>query len=383
MFSVVDNKNPNVAQLFGQFGEVTTLPTAAITAEAVKNADIVVVRSETRINSALLEGSKIKFVGTATIGIDHVDMEYLAKNNIGFASAPGSNSNSVAEYIVSTLLVLSKRYDLLPHEMTLGVVGVGNVGSKVAKYAKTMGIQVLLNDPPLARQTGDAKYIPLDDLMHADIITLHVPLTRTGPDATYHLFDTARIGKMKTGSILINTSRGSVVDGKALLNALCNKHLRTAALDVWEHEPDIDRDLLANVALGTAHIAGYSVDGKINAVEMIHQAACKFFSQESKTNLAVLRESIQSQKIIVPNANTNDLEVLSAVVHQIYDIRQDDQRLRKLLDGTISNVGTFFRKLRSTYPERWEFHHHIVELPPAKAHLSSVLQTLGFRVTIV
>ena len=279
MHVVVDKNNPLVGEAFRQFGEVQACATREITKETIHDADIIVIRSETKVTKDLLDGSKVKFVGTATIGTDHVDLEYLRSHGIGFSSAPGSNANSVAEYFVAAVLTIAKRMGFTLSGKTLGVVGVGNVGSKIVRNARVLGMKVLQSDPPLARKSANSSYLPLDELMQADIVTLHVPLTKTGSDPTYHLFEDSRINKMKKGAILMNTARGAVVDGNSLKNAIERKHLAGAVLDVWEGEPLIDVDLLSNVDIGTSHIAGYSFDGKLAAVKMTYSAACKFFGQ--------------------------------------------------------------------------------------------------------
>ncbi|MBI4419049.1 MAG: 4-phosphoerythronate dehydrogenase, partial [Ignavibacteriales bacterium] len=214
--SIVISKNsPGASDAFSTLGSVRELDSSEITAETVRDADTLIVRSETRVDRPLLENSAVRFVGTLTIGTDHVDLKYLKSRNIGFASAPGSNANSVAEYVVAALLTWADKDGIQLREKSIGIVGVGNVGRIVAKYAAVLGMRVILNDPPLARVTGDPRYRPLDELMEADIVTVHVPLTRSGQDATVHLFGTDRIRAMKRGSVLINTSRGAVVDSNA------------------------------------------------------------------------------------------------------------------------------------------------------------------------
>ena len=199
-------------ETFSLIGEVTSVSGRSITSEAARDADILVVRSITKADEQLLENSNVKFVGSVTAGIDHVDIEYLKNRDIGFSSAPGSNSNSVAEYVISALLLLDKKGKISLDGLSLGVVGVGHVGSKVVKKAEGLGIEVLQNDPPLFRETKDKVFLGLDELMDCDVITLHVPLCFSGVDKTLDLFDEKRIYKMKQGSVLINTSRGKVVE---------------------------------------------------------------------------------------------------------------------------------------------------------------------------
>ncbi|NQT84941.1 4-phosphoerythronate dehydrogenase, partial [bacterium] len=216
---VADENIPYVKEAFGSLGDVIPLPGRKIAPASVVDAEILLVRSITEVNASLLEGSRVRFVGTATIGTDHVDEEYLHSRGIAFASAPGSNANSVAEYVVAALLTTARRKNFPLKGKTIGVIGVGNCGSRVAKKAEALGMRVLLNDPPLWRQTGNKRFRPLEELFSADILTLHVPLTYEGIDATYHLVDEAFLSKLRPECILMNTSRGPVVDNLALATA--------------------------------------------------------------------------------------------------------------------------------------------------------------------
>ncbi len=382
---VVDKNNPLVAETFRQFGDVISLGTKDITRESVHDVDILIVRSETKVTKELLDGSAVKFVGTATIGTDHVDVEYLHSRKIGFASAPGSNANSVAEYIVAALLLLARRKGFSLKEKTIGVVGVGNVGSKVVRNAKAFGMTVLKNDPPLARASSDTSFLSLDELMNADIITVHVPLTKTGPDPTYHLFDVVRMNKIKKGAILINTARGSVIDGKALSDALSSGHLGGAALDVWEGEPGIDTFLLEKVDIGTPHIAGYSFDGKLSAVKQTYSAACKFFGQKENWALGKLLPKPVVERIIVPDEKVGDESnenMLYKIVRQCYDIESDDRSLRNISKVSEEEQRLYFRRLRAEYRVRREFSNTTVELPAPMSSLKELLTTIGFQVEV-
>ncbi len=246
---VVNKHTPYAVEAFEHIGKVTALDTNEITKDTVKDADILIVRSETKVDHTLLDGSRVKFVGTVTIGTDHVDQEYLAKSGITFVSAAGSNSNSVSEYITAVLLELAQNKGFSLKGKSIGIVGVGNVGSKVWRKVEALGMQVFLNDPPLQRQGSSYPLQSIEKLMEADIVTLHIPLTRSGPDATFHLFDENRIRKMKQGAILINSSRGGVVETDALKRALSDGHISAAVLDVWEKEPNIDTSLLELVSI--------------------------------------------------------------------------------------------------------------------------------------
>ncbi len=380
MHILIDKNIPYGESVFSTLGQVTALETGEILTAAVRRADLLVIRSETRVNAALLDGSPVRFVGTATIGTDHVDTEYLAARGIGFASAPGCNANSVAEYITAALLTLSQRLGFGLEGKSLGIVGVGNIGSKVVRVGQALGMRVMQNDPPLARQTGDARFLPLDALMEADIITLHVPLSRIGSDATYHFFDADRIGAMKPGSILINASRGAVVDTAAIRNALIEKHLASAVLDVWEKEPSINVELLSLVTLGTAHVAGYSLDGKVNAVRMIYHALCRHLEvQPTWAGWDRLPEPAAS-RISLPEQGGRREEILRRTVAQCYDIELDDRLLREMLAVPDDRRASYFMRLRTGYRMRREFFATMVKVPPTQREIGNVLRALGFIV---
>ncbi len=379
---VVDKNNPLVAEAFEQFGEVRALATKEITADSIRDADMLIVRSETKVTKELLCESSIRFVGTATIGTDHVDIEYLRTHGIGFASAPGSNANSVAEYIVTALLSLAQRKGIVLQGKTIGVVGVGNVGSKVVRNVKALGMIVLQNDPPLSRATGNSHFVPLDDLMDADFITLHVPLTTIGMDPTYHLFDAKRIGAMKKGAILINTARGSVVDSTALADALDRRHLGGSVLDVWEGEPAIDVELLKKIDIATSHIAGYSFDGKLAAVKMMYAAACKFFGEATKWTPKKSLPKPRVERIVVSETGDSREETLRTIINQCYDIQCDDRSLRGISVVPGDGVRSYFARLRAEYGVRREFYNTTIELHAALASMEVVLKSLGFNVVI-
>ncbi len=382
MHVVVDKNNPLVGEAFRQFGEVQACATREITKETIHDADIIVIRSETKVTKDLLDGSKVKFVGTATIGTDHVDLEYLRSHGIGFSSAPGSNANSVAEYFVAAVLTIAKRMGFTLSGKTLGVVGVGNVGSKIVRNARVLGMKVLQSDPPLARKSANSSYLPLDELMQADIVTLHVPLTKTGSDPTYHLFEDSRINKMKKGAILMNTARGAVVDGNSLKNAIERKHLAGAVLDVWEGEPLIDVDLLSNVDIGTSHIAGYSFDGKLAAVKMTYSAACKFFGQPETWTPGNSLPRPAVERIVVPPSADSLEDIFRKIVSQCYDIEGDDRSLRSIANVSQDDRRGFFARLRAEYGVRREFFTTVVRVPASMMALVDPLRTIGFSVEI-
>ena len=277
---VVDEEIPFGRDAFSHLGSVTLLPGRAMTREALREAHALIVRSVTKVDATLLADTNVQFVGTATTGVEHIDREYLAARDIGFAAALGCNANAVAEYVLTALLVTAHAKGLVLSGKTLGIIGVGRIGSLVAAKAPALGMQTLLHDPPLARATGDQRYQPLAETLQADFVTLHVPLTLDGPDATFHLIGADELAHMAPSSVLINTARGEVMDNAALLKALTGETLGGAVMDVWEREPSIDWNLLNHVTLGTPHVAGYSSDAKINGTVMLYHACCRFWGIE-------------------------------------------------------------------------------------------------------
>lgn len=373
---IADENIPYVREAFSSLGEVKILSGRNIDAHSVKDADILLVRSITRIDKNLLDGSKVKFVGTATIGIEHIDITYLKKQNIAFASAPGSNANSVAEYVISALLVLVNKFNLDLSKKTIGIIGVGNVGSLVAKKAKCLGLNILLNDPPLAKKTNYPCYLKLEEIFEADIITLHTPLTYEGENKTYHLVDENFLAKMKPGSILINASRGKVVDEKALIKAIVNKHLLAVVLDVWETEPEINLELLKLVTIGTPHIAGYSFDGKVKGIFMIYQATCNFYNINKEWK-PILPET-KYPYLEIDTHHKSEEQIIYDLVLKIYDIRNDDKNLRSILK--IQDTKSYFDMLRKEYPIRREFHNTKIKLVNNNTKLKRNLLNLEFKV---
>ena len=378
MVIVADAKNSMVNAAFARLGELRVLPTPEIRAENLRDADAVVVRSETPVNESLLEGTCVRFVGTATIGTDHVDLDYLQQRGIAFAHAPGSNANSVAEYLVAGLLVLSDRLKRPLEEMSIAVIGVGNVGSRVERMARALGMRVLLNDPPLARATGDQRYRPLEEVIGADIVTLHVPLTRRGQDATYHLFDASQLARMKPGAILVNTSRGAVAETAALGEAIRSGVLGGAILDVWEQEPSIDWTLFARATIGTPHIAGYSLDGKVRAAQMLFDSMRDHFGISAAWPAE--RGLPPPRHPSIALAQGAPQELVHAAVRQCYDILRDHRALEAVSRQGPEGRPDGFRKLRANYPDRREFFNSTVHLAGGAEILAERLSALGFRI---
>jgi erythronate-4-phosphate dehydrogenase len=379
---IADQNIPFVEECFSSIGQVTLCSGRQMSADLVKDADALLVRSITRVNKDLLDGSSVKFVGTATIGFEHIDAAYLAANGIGFASAPGSNANSVAEYIIAALLTLGKKHKFALQGKSIGIVGVGNVGSRVETKCRALGMNVVLNDPPLQRQTGDVKYRPLEEILACDIVTLHTPLTAEGPDKTFHLADENFFTSMKDGAVFLNTSRGRVQDEAALKNAMKSRKLSAVVLDVWETEPAVDPWLLRQVDLSTPHIAGYSFDGKVTGMLMIYKALCQYFRLKSTKKAADFLPDPDVPEISITDEQlTHDEErIIRDTVQQIYVINRDDFNMRETLHQPEQERGAWFDALRKNYPVRREFYNTTVFLPDIQSSLPEKLSGIGFQV---
>ena len=374
---ICDNKIPFLRGALEPFAEVVYLPGKETTAEVVRDADALITRTRTTCNASLLEGSKVRVIATATIGFDHIDTAWCEEHGIIWRNAPGCNSWSVKQYVTALLLALAQKRGLSLEGMTLGVVGVGNVGSKVAEAAGILGMKVLLNDPPRERAEGSDSFVSLDEIIRrSDIITLHVPLEKTGPDATWHLFDEARLAQMRPSQILINSSRGPVVDNKALKATLKAGTLRAACLDVWEGEPDLDPELVDLLDFSTPHIAGYSADGKANGTTAAVRVVASVLGLPlTDWTASGVPAPLQSAEFEIDATGRSMQEVLTEAVLHTYDITADSDALR-------ADLGAFER-LRGDYPIRREFNYFTVKLKGGTPEMASRLTRLGFTVAAI
>lgn len=344
---IIDNKIPFIREAIEKIADsVIYAPGKEFTPQLVRDADALIIRTRTRCDRELLEGSKVRFIATATIGFDHIDTAYCREAGITWTNAPGCNSASVAQYVQSALLLLQQLKGVQLSGQTLGVVGVGNVGSKIVGIGRELGMRVLLNDLPRQDKEGKAGFSSLQTLAAAcDILTFHVPLYKEGPYKTFHLADGTFFRSLRRRPVLINTSRGEVVETNALLNALEDGLVSDAIIDVWENEPDINRTLLNKVFLGTPHIAGYSADGKANATRMSLDALCRFFH-------------IDADYRIVPPQPENPVISTGSMAEaylQMYDPRQDSEALKAHPER--------FEKLRGDYPLRREKEAYKIAVP--------------------
>ena len=334
---IVDDKIPYIKGNIEQVAdEVIYLPGNQFVSETIQDADALIIRTRTLCNRELLEGSRVKFIATATIGFDRIDTEYCRNAGITWTNAPGCNASSVAQYIHSALLLLQKKgYDL--KNSCIGIIGVGNVGKKVQKVAELLGLKVLLNDPPRQEQEGNNDFTDLETIKReCDIITFHTPLNKEGKYRTYHLADHDFFQSLKKQPVIINTSRGEVIETQAILNALQNGTISNAIIDVWENEPGINLTLLNNVFLGTPHIAGYSADGKANATRMSLEALCDFFHLPKNFHIA----PPEPEQNILKGMKEEDAYLL------MYNPEQDSIKLKEHPE--------LFEYLRGNYPLRRE-----------------------------
>jgi erythronate-4-phosphate dehydrogenase len=365
---LADENIPCAREAFGTLGEVRLTHGRQISRADLADVDLLVVRSITRVDAALVEGSRVRFVGTATSGSDHVDAADLDRLGIAFQAALGCNANAVAEYMTAAWLTLAQRLGETLAGRRVGVVGVGHVGSLVVEKARALGMEPVLNDPPKARDTGSGRYRPLDALLDCDIVTCHTPLTVDGPDPTFRLVGEAFFSRLKPGAWFCNAGRGEVVDESALHRALDLERIGAVVLDVWDHEPEIDGRLLARVDIGTPHVAGYSLEGKLNGTGLVYRAACRFLGVEPVWSAAAaapprpeglpLRGFARGDNAL-QHLDREGVSALAAAVAAVYPVRRDDEALRRTAGMDAAERGRAFDLLRKTYPTRREF-----SLPP-------------------
>jgi erythronate-4-phosphate dehydrogenase len=370
---IIDDKIPYIRGIFEHVAEVAYLPGAKITPEVVHDADAIITRTRTICNEDLLKGSSVKFIATATIGYDHIDTDYCRRAGIQWTNAPGCNSKSVEQYVASALMVLTEKDLVNLKQSTIGIVGVGNVGSKVARIAELLGMKVLMNDPPRARAEGPEKFVNLQTILEeADIISLHVPLNMKGEDATFHMADEIFFSSLKKKPVLINSCRGEVVKTEAVKQAVQEHKIKAFVCDCWENEPNIDLELLAMTTIATPHIAGYSRDGKAKGTQMSVQAVSEFFNLKLDNWIPENIECPAEPLVVIDGKDLTDEQIIAQAVLHTYDIRQDDQLLRA--------NSSDFEKQRGDYPVRREFPAYTVRLKNTGERVEEVLKEIGFVV---
>jgi erythronate-4-phosphate dehydrogenase len=360
-------------EAFQTLGDVIVIPDRQIGPEHLQDADALVIRSKTKVTPDLLAGTPVRFVGTATAGFEHIDVHGLEKEGIGWCAAPGCNADSVADYITAALLSLHTCASVKLEGKTIGIIGVGQVGSRVAKRAEALGLRVLLNDPPRAAKEGATGFHSLGTLLsESDIVTLHVPLIKENPWPTLKMANGRFFEQMKPSSLLINASRGQGLDADALLLAQANGIIAHAVLDVWDPEPALRADVLAAATLGTPHIAGHSFEGKLNGTVQVYHEACRFFDVSPSWDFAPLLPCVEVPELHIDSGGKSDLKVLAEAVAAVYDIRTD-----QLTDETIGQ----FDALRAHYRVRRELKNTTVSLSEDRPGLLQKIAQAGFTKT--
>ena len=370
---IADDKIPFLKGALEPFASIRYMDAMGIDRKAAANADALLIRTRTRCNGSLLRGSRVKFIGTATIGVDHIDTGYCDANSIRWTNAPGCNAASVQQYIASVLANLVIRHDYSLYGKTVGIIGVGHVGKKVETLARLLGMNVLLNDPPRARTEGNSGFVSLERILkESDIISLHVPLHRTGEDKTLRMINENTLDLFKTGSWLINTSRGEVLEGGALKSVLSAGKLSGAVLDVWENEPSVELQLLDKAIIATPHIAGYSIDGKRNGTIKVVRSLGEYFGLPLKSWEPSLVPEPDKPDIFLDCADNSVEKLICKAIIHTYDVTKEDLSFRSdPLD---------FEKLRSNYPVRREFHSYNLILMNGTIHIKEIFENLGFKV---
>ncbi|QSP93588.1 4-phosphoerythronate dehydrogenase PdxB [Marinobacter salinisoli] len=384
MLIVADENIPLVDSFFGDFGEIRRVSGRGLSAAEVRDADVLLVRSVTRVGRELLEGSRVRFVGTATIGTDHIDVDWLEQAGIRFASAPGCNANSVAEYVLSVLSAYAEKRGLEDWtELTVGIVGVGNVGGELAHKLERLGFEVRLCDPPRADLEGEdgPEFVSLEQALACDVVTLHTPLTRDQQHATYHMVGAEQLAGLTSDQLLVNAGRGEVIDTEALRARLDEPNPPLVALDVWEREPRIDPSLVDRIWIATPHIAGYSLEGKVQGTEMIYQALSKYLGLPVRKKSGQFLPEPALSKVAFTSA-AEEADAIRVALRLCYDPRPDDGRLRTIMTGSAEERAAGFDRLRRNYPVRRECSSVTVQLKGSSKSLQDSFRAVGFKLKI-
>jgi erythronate-4-phosphate dehydrogenase len=373
MLVIVDDKIPFIKGILEPFMDVNYCEGRLINKTIVKNADALIVRTRTQCNAGLLEGSDVRFIATATIGYDHIDVDYCRNKGITWTNAAGSNSGSVMQYVAAALLTYANENNVDLKDHVLGVVGAGNVGKKVVRLAESIGMGVVINDPPRSRNEGNCGFVSIEGILReADMISFHVPLIKTGQDRTFHMIDDLFLEKINKGTLLINTSRGEVIDTQALKKSFGAGRLSTAILDVWENEPFIDKELLNSTFLGTPHIAGYSIDGKAKATTMAVNAISSFFNLGIEGWEPYDLPGPENTMIQYDAKDKGIQEILFDLVKLTYDIHKDDYAIKMAPDD--------FENFRGNYRVRREFSAYQIIAENLKDKDKIALVRAGFNI---
>ncbi len=370
---VADSNIPFLKGALDNVAHVNYIQGSEIKREHLVNTDALIIRTRTKCNETLLRNTPVKFIASATIGFDHIDTDYCQKNGIKWTNAPGCNSGSVKQYVASALAEIMCKENWLFKDVTLGIIGAGNVGKKVESLANTLGIKTLVNDPPRERLEGKGNFTEIDELISkSDIVTVHVPLINQGIDKTYHLANSEFFSKMKKNAWFINTARGEVTDTPALTQSLISKHIAGAVVDVWENEPCINRELLRVSQISTPHIAGYSADGKANGTAMSVRAISKFFKLGLDRWFPPHIPTPEQNQLQVNCNNKLPEDIYREISLFAYNINTDSEKLKKSPDT--------FEKQRENYPIRREPENISVKLNSCSNSISSMIKKLDYPI---
>ena len=379
---IADKDIPLAEYLFSHIGDVGLIDGRQIKNDDLRDADMLLVRTITPVSAQLLNNTSVKFVASATSGIDHVDVNYLDNQGIAFAHALGCNARSVAEYVLSAIFVLADQEGFDPREKTVGIIGCGHVGSKLQHFLQAIGIQCLLNDPPLKDASGDSQFCGLSEIQGADIISVHVPLIEEGKYATRGLIDDEFLSQLKSNAILLNTSRGDVLDENDLLDFIGNNPKAKVVLDVWANEPEINLDLLRKVSISTPHIAGYSLDSKLRATQTIFRKACEYSGLPCDETLARVHFAETESELTLVEIES-DFDAIQMAVLASYDVRSDSASLRRELEISDEARPRFFDELRKTATTRRELAAMTINIPNGNQDLGAMLLSLGFKTAFI
>ncbi len=371
---ILADENIPMLEVFARHGQLRRVAGRSLDRAVLANAEVLLVRSVTQVDQALLAGSQVKFVGTCTIGTDHLDLQYLTQQGIGWASAPGCNARGVVDYVLGALLTLAERDGVDLSKRCYGVVGAGQVGQRLVQVLRGLGWQVLVCDPPRQQAEG-GDYVDLATVLErCDVVSLHTPLTQQGEHPTFHLLGAEQLQSLQQGSWLINASRGAVVDNQALKQLLTQRHDLRVALDVWEGEPQVDAELAQRCDIASAHIAGYSLDGKIRGTSQIYQAFCQHFALADSAAIEFPAQSLLAMELA---AHTPVEEALRVICRAVYDPRSDDAAFRLSLQGDALTRRAAFDQVRKNYPVRREIPDLQVRVNQPAVELQQILQALG------
>jgi erythronate-4-phosphate dehydrogenase len=366
-------------EAFTHAGKTVVIPDREITRDDLYDADALIVRSKTKIGDELLRGTPVKFVGTATAGTDHIDAAWLQSHGIYWCAAPGCNANSVSEYLVAALLVLGHRHGFDLAGKTIGVIGCGNVGSRVVKKCQALGMNVLRNDPPLAAVSADPDFLPLEAMLpECDIVTLHVPLIRHKPWPTARMADYCFFEQLKPGALFINAARGSVCDYDALLAAKAGGAVSHMVVDVWSPEPAFSTDVLKMADLASPHIAGHSYEGKLNGTIACYNELCNFFEISKDWNIAESLPAPEVPALGIDCTGRDDEQILREIIGQVYNIETDDTLIREAAVHDEIERARGFDALRKSYRIRREFNNTELDLQNASDVLRRKVLAMGF-----